>query len=400
MALPAGSTPSGTAPDRGRLVALEEARRRIDALPLRPLGTEEVPVLEATGRLSAARVTAPHDSPQVPRSAMDGYAIRAAELEGGPLFDLLTVPPEPDTAWPVRASLPVTTGAPIPMGADCVIRLEASQLQGGHLRVHEAGWPGKDIHPAGEDLRKGDLLLEAGQPIRPYELGLLLSVGIDRVRVFQLEVALAAIGDLLTPADRPKAGRTLDSISPILQGLMPGARVRYDGTLPSRPDAVRAFLETATARSQLIVTVGSASVGANDSVKEIVRSMGTLLFDGVSVSVLKRGAVGQVADCPVVVLPGQVVSAVVAWHEHGLHVLSRLAGRELREHEEARLSEELVVKRKMDATYLFRLRHGVAHPLRWGVALYRDLASADAFGFLRHGETYPAGATLALQRLI
>ena len=127
--------------------------------------------------------------------------------------------------------------------------------------------------------------------------------------------------------------------------------------------------------------------------------MGEILFEGVQVNVIKRGAVALVEGTPVLVLPGQIVSAVTNAHEHGLHLVGRMAGRELRRLERAKLSEAVTVNYRMDSTYLFRLHDGHADPLSWGVARMSALLNANAFGFLERGRRWAAGDEVELQRL-
>ncbi len=333
---------------------------------------------------------------------MDGFALRIlSRARTGPYalrgraFPSSTVSRRP--LHPGEA-IRVTTGAPLPPGTNAVVRSEAARPEGRQLVLTHAPDEGQDILEPGESIRAGEVILEAGQRIRPVDLALLLAQRIRRVPVIELRVTILPIGDELVPAGSAVRRGTPDHLGPLIAGII-GDGVTLRPPIPDdRSRVVRALL-AASSSSDLVVTIGGSSVGERDVTKAALREVGEVLFDGVQTNVLKRGAVGLVGKTPVVVLPGQLVSAVAVHHEHGLHVLSRLVGRELREYETRRLAEEVVVHHRMDSLYLLERRGEGVAPLPWGVARMESLARASGFALFRRGRRYPAGCRVTLQRL-
>lgn len=384
------------------LVSLERARLKIDSIPLRAPASVPVGLLEGLLKPSANELVASMDLPRYDRSAMDGYAFSHSDLlshgglhVSGELF--------PSAGRPTRLkrgeAAYVATGAPIPGGADTVARVESCKLVGSHLTVHERVHPGKDIQRRGSDIQKGEVLVKRGELLTPYHVDVLSSVGLARVRVFRLRMALMAIGDELTRFTEAQPGDSPDSISAMIMGLASFADVDYLGVFGDDRRRISAALRTAAASADMVVTVGGTSTGKLDFTKKAVADEGAVLFEGVSVNTLKRAGVGIVLGKPVVMLPGQVVSAAVSFHEHGLHVASRLVGRELREYEEVKLAEDLRVGHKMDSVYLFEAKDGEARPLPWGVGLHRTLLRANSFGVLKSHAFHGKGHLLRLQKL-
>lgn len=334
---------------------------------------------------------------------MDGYAFSHSDLLR---YGKLSVSGElfPSTRHARRLgrgqAAYVATGAPIPLGADVVARVESCKVEGKTLTVHEKVHRGKDIQEKGNDIQRKGVVAKKGELLTPYHVGIFSSIGLTKVSVFRLRIALMAIGDELTTFTKIKPGGTSDSISATIMGLAHFADVNYLGVFADDERSISAALRSAASSADMMVTIGGTSVGKFDFTKKAVGTEGELLFEGVSVNTLKRAAVGMVDGRPVVILPGQVVSAAVSFHEHGLHVVSRMVGRELREYVKVTLAEDMEVQHKMDSVYLFRLQDGAARPLPWGVGLHNTLLKANAFGILRSGTTYEAGSTLVLQKLI
>jgi molybdopterin molybdotransferase len=394
--VPARSLEPGRGPVGGHLLTLEEAHERIARALWRSPPCRSLPLAEAVGRYAAEPVVARLDRPEIPRAAMDGYAVRASD--GPPSWVRASVD-KPGSLRPGEA-VPVSTGGSLPPGSDAVVRREATRAtHEGGLEVLESLWPGKDVHPVGEDVRAGDVLLARGERVRSAHLGVLIEQGLREVPVLSARVGLLAVGTELVPSGAPSAGRTTDSISPMLLPLVPSPEVAYLGPVGDDPSHFRRALEAALAEHDLVITVGGASVGDGDPVKPVVSALGELLFEGLRANVLKRAAVGQVGDRPIVILPGQPVAAVTAFHEIGLAVLERMWGVPLRRTERWPLAEPVAVHHRMDATLLFRLEDGVARPLEWGVARYGTIARADGYAVVPRGTQLPAGAPIAIQRL-
>ncbi|MEM4146769.1 MAG: molybdopterin molybdotransferase MoeA, partial [Metallosphaera sp.] len=293
----------------------------------------------------------------------------------------------------------VTTGAPLPKGADVVARVEYTRVEGDNLIVNGPLTRGKDIRWTGEDIKKGQLLISKGTQITPYHIPLLLQQGIRKVEVFDISFCIFGNGDEIVPWGEEGNGIP-DSISPAFFKLLDRfGESYYQGIARDDLDEVKRKLSVCVSHD-FVISIGGSSVGEKDFVKRAISEMGTLLFEGVSANVLKRGAAGIISGKPVLVLPGQIVSAVTTFHEHGLHILSRMIGVELREFVTCKLASNVEVDHKMDSTYLIKIDGEKAIPLRWGVGLYSELGKASGFTILRRGKTYKEGEEVLVQRFI
>ena len=384
------------------LLPLAAARAILDAIRLPPLTAERVPFDRALGRLSADTVRARLAVPPRPTSAMDGYAVRLpARPSSGPFevrgTALLLTRTRSEALRPGEAVY-VTTGAFLPPGANAVVRVESTRRERDRVYLAHPARRHQDVVPAGESVGAGEVLLRRGEPIGAAQLGALLAQRIARVRVLRLRATVLPIGDELVAAGKPPGRRRWDFMGPTLAASLPFAQVTVARPLPDDRAAVGRALRAAARRSDLLVTIGGSSVGPRDVTKAAVREVGELWFEGVRVNVLKRGAAGRVGRVPVVVLPGQLVSAVTVFHEHGLHLASRMVGRELRRYETAVLAEDLGVDHRLDSAYLFAVSDGKALPLPWGVARMTALLRADGFAVLHRARRYRAGEAITVQR--
>ncbi len=385
------------------LIPLAEAERRIDRARFRRLRVLSLPPTRSLGRRAGALLRAPASLPRVALSAMDGYAVRVVGRgsEGPYRIRGASFPSElrPRRTLGSGEAMYVTTGAPLPPGANAVVRTEATRHSADRLVTAHVPAPGEDILAPGESIRRGDVVLEPGQLIRPVDLGILLALGVRTVPVLRLRATVLPVGDERVPPGPPAARGTPEYLGPLVAGLLPGCATELLPPLPDDPIRVARALGRAQRSADLLVTIGGSSVGRKDVTKAALAARGRLLFEGVTVNVLKRGAVGILSETPVLVLPGQLVSAVTVFHQHGLHLLSRLVGRDLRQREEVVLREDVAVDHRMDSVYLFRRSDGGAAPLPWGVARMTGLLRAESFGVLAHGRRYRAGERLRVQRL-
>ena len=385
------------------LISLDGARRIIEEARFPRLATETVPVRYSLGRLAGSTIRARTDVPARPLSAMDGYALRVTSRPTtGPLTVRGAVfPSSRSYDRPVESgeAVYITTGAPLPIGANAVVRVESTRREGDQLFLVHPVHRNQDVMPPGEAVEEGDVLLARGEPVGAAHVGALLAQRLGRVRVARLRVTILPIGDELVSAEDRNVQGIWDYMGPTISALLPFAKVKLGSPVPDDRRSVEHALVRAAHQSDLVLTIGGSSVGERDVTKSSVRKVGRLWFEGVQVNVLKRGAVGCVGRVPVVVLPGQFVSAVTVFHEHALHVISRLVGRELRRFERVTLNRGLHVEHRLDSTYLFQLCNGEATPLPWGVARMTALLQAHGFAVLAHGRRYRVGDRVTVQRL-
>jgi molybdopterin molybdotransferase len=393
------------------VIAFEQARRLI-VEACRPLGAERVPLRAAAGRIAAATLRAREDLVPFARSAMDGFAIAAADVTQLPR-DL-----------PVRARLyagsgdaehapntatAIATGSPIPRGADTVLPIEDVETSDGVVRVLRAIEIGSCIFPPGEDARAGDVLVESGSTLRPSVLGLLASDGYMEVEVYRKpRVAVVCTGDELVPVEAsPAYGQIRNSnvfmTAAALEAL--GADVIAATTVSDDRAALRAALADALESADLVVTTGGASVGERDLVKPLFKELGVeFAFETVALRPSKPAAFGIRDAARVAVLPGNPSSAFIALQEFVRPALWALAGRPdpLSPMQTARLDGR--IRAKPNSSYAcyaqVRLREGslVARPLNNQCsALTRSASEADGFIIAAPGsETFTTGATVSV----
>jgi len=324
---------------RTDLAPAEALRIVLDAVS--PLAPETCATAEALGRVLAEPVRSGRTLPPWDVSAMDGYAVRAAELAAAPAalpvaFEVAAGGGR-ERALPPGAAARIFTGAPLPPGADTIVRQEDAEREGERVRVLVAPRLGDHVRPAGEDVRAGELVLEPGTRLGPGPLGLLASLGRSVVAVHQRpRVAILSGGDeLVEPDGDARDGRIVssNSYSIAAQCREVGADPVYLGIARDTPEELARLLRAGLAAHVLVSSAG-VSVGDRDYVRPVLEKLGCeLLFWGVRIKpgfplVFGRfGAHDPAGRGPLVFgLPGNPVSAMVTFEEFVRPALRRLAG--------------------------------------------------------------------------
>ncbi len=301
------------------LLSVDEALSQLmaGARPVREV--EEVPALEATGRVLARAQRSTMDVPPMDNSAMDGYAIRLSDLQAGKSLPVkqkimagaVGKPLEPGSA------ARIFTGAPIPFGADAVVMQEHAAVENNEVLVKKRPSPGQWIRYVGSDVKKGGEILPAGRRLAPQDTGLAASVGIKTLPVFRkVRLGLFFTGDeLVMPGEPLPPGRIYNSNRFTLRGLadMFGCDTRDYGIVPDTLEATREVLRQAAAECDVIVTSGGVSVGDADYVKPAVEAEGRLLMWKISMKPGRPLAFGTVKDASFIGLPGNPVSSFVTF---------------------------------------------------------------------------------------
>ena len=318
------------------MISVEEARSRILA-DLRPVPAEIVALAEAWGRVSAAPVTARLTQPPADVSAMDGYALRAADGAEGAVLEVIgSVPaghPFAGSVGPGQA-VRIFTGSVVPAGADAIVIQEDATRDGTRVRVNEAARAGRHIRRAGQDFAAGDTVVPAGRRLSARDIGLAAAANHPWITVHRRpRVAVLATGDeIALPGEPIPSGGIVSSNSHALAAL-----VRAAGGAPTvlpvaRDDrAAIAAAADAVRGMDLLVTTGGASVGEHDLVIEALTSRGlTVDFWKIAMRPGKPlifGWLGEAgAGVPMLGLPGNPVSALVCGVLFGLPALARLGG--------------------------------------------------------------------------
>lgn len=321
------------------VLSVDAARERLLARLVQSfIRSVDMPLDAADGHVLAQDVHARADSPAFANAAMDGYALRAADVRTVPavLPVVATIPAGRSDA--VRLSrgeaARIMTGAPIPAGADCVVRFEETdevERSGDRAAVEVRRVPtaGDHLRPAGEDIRAGALLLRAGTHLDPLACGALAAQGLTSVTVVPApRVTLISTGDEVVGAGQVLAhGQVYDTNTPLLRATISraGGVVTAVGPASDTHADLRRALSVPGA-TDLIVTTGGVSVGDFDSVKRVLAADGDVEFWKVQMRPGHHIAFGLLNGTPILGLPGNPIAAWVAFLQFGVPALRRLAG--------------------------------------------------------------------------
>lgn len=318
------------------MMSVDEARAAILA-HMRPLPEEAVALAAALGRVLARDVVAAEELPAFANSAMDGYAVRAADTstasEAAPTRLRLVgeVPAGRMYVGTLGAgqTIRILTGAPLPDGADAVIQQELTRPGADAVELLAAVAPGNNVRHPGEDVRPGTLIGRRGTEIGPAEIALLAALGVDPAPVRRMpRVAILTTGDeLAAPGAQPRPGQIRNSNGPYLAAAV--ARASADPwvleTARDQADELRTRIHQA-ASADLILTSGGVSVGSYDLVKQVLEEQGNIQFWRVRMRPGKPLAFGMIGQTPLLGLPGNPVSTAVTFELFGRPAIRALLG--------------------------------------------------------------------------
>jgi molybdopterin molybdotransferase len=314
--------------------------------PARRTSIEAVALDDALGRVPAEAIVTLHALPGFARATVDGFAVRAADTfgasEGLPSYlDLAgeaRMGRAPDVEVRAGTAVAIATGAPLPPGADAVLKLEHTQAATAELvEVLRPVTPGEGMVRADEDAAPGTEIVTPGRPLRPQDLGMLAAAGITEVPAYaRPRVTIVSTGDELVPTGEVPAanllpvGRVRDSSAPALAALVreAGGEPRFAGIVPDDRDALAQRLREALPESDVLVVSAGSSVGARDETATAIASLGEpgIWCHGLA---LRPGKPTLLADCggvPVIGLPGNPRSALVVFRLVGMPVVRAVGG--------------------------------------------------------------------------
>jgi molybdenum cofactor synthesis domain-containing protein len=374
-------------------ISLEEARQRLDA-NVRPIArTERVPLEQAAGRVAAGDVTAGIDVPPFARSAMDGYAVVAADTVGATrtsparlrLLDRIYTGQLSQAIIASGTCAEIATGAPLPAGADAVIMVEETAKHGDHeVDIFTAVTMGQNIGRRGGDMKAGDPVVSSGDVLTPSRVGALAAVGCAEVEVFaRPRVAILSTGnEVVAPGEPLPPGHIYDvnrfTLAAIVSahGGMPDAQPPAQDTV----DALIASLD-ACAHADLIVFSGGSSVGERDLVVDAIAARGEMIFHGIAVRPGKPTAFAKVGSTPFFGMPGNPTSCLsnayilLVPYLRGLARLPPHTPRTV----DAPLGRRITSAVNRHQFYTVRLRDGVAYPAFKGSGDITSLSQADGY---------------------
>ncbi|QFG67707.1 gephyrin-like molybdotransferase Glp [Ornithinimicrobium pratense] len=335
------------------MITVEEHLERILA-QIEPVDAVTLPVPRTLGMVTTADVLSQAELPRFDNSSMDGYAVRRADLEGASAEHPVMLPVVADIAAGDPASQPlapgqvmrIMTGAPVPPGADTVVRLEDTDGHEREPQFRTQPEEGANIRRAGEDVRPGDLLVPRRTRIGPAQIAVLVSAGVHEVEVVgPVRVAVLSTGDELVPVGEPVGpGQIVDSNGPMLEALVreAGAEVVHVGRLGDVEGQTTRQINARLEDADLIITTGGVSKGAFDIVKKVLTGQGSMEFVEVAMQPGKPQGFGVLGrrHVPVFTLPGNPVSALVSFEVFVRPALESRGGRRVSQHTATGLATE------------------------------------------------------------
>jgi molybdenum cofactor synthesis domain-containing protein len=304
------------------LISLEEARQIIDRHVAGIERTESIHIDEALGRISAENITANSDTPSFNRAGVDGYAVKAGDTFGATpntptrlrLIDCVYAGTIPKGELSTGECIQICTGAPMPVGADAVVMVEDTMRSGADISIFRSLSPQSSIGFKGEDIKKGEGIIEAGQLLNPGKIGVLASQGLRRVLVYEKPmVAVMPTGkEIIEIGERLKPGQLYDINSHTLSAV-----VKENGGIPlamkvtgDSLEAIRSSLKSALA-ADIIVISGGSSMGEKDLIINVLEECGEVFFHGIKVKPGKPTAFAVVKNKPVLGMPGYPTSCLL-----------------------------------------------------------------------------------------
>ncbi|NJD99548.1 molybdopterin molybdotransferase MoeA [Thermococcus sp. LS1] len=364
---------------------------------------EEIPLEEALGRVLAEDVVSPIDSPPFDRSAVDGYALRAEDTfqarEYNPVelkvIDEIVAGEESKVKVEPGTAVKLMTGSKMPEGANAVLMQEMAEREGEIIRVLRPVAPGQNVAFAGEDVKKGQVVLKKGQVLRPQDLSLLKSIGFKTVKVKRKpRVGIIVTGDeLIEEFDEEalKAGKILESNSIMLKGLVKqyfGEPVFY-GVVPDDEETIRAAIERAKAENDIVLVTGGSAFGDKDFAHRFVR----LLFHGTTIKPGRPIGYGE----RVFIMSGYPVAVFVQFYLYVKHALAKLVGAENYEVKVyAKLAERVSSQLGRHEFVKVWYENGVARPIKKkGSGIISSLVKSNGYIMIpEDSEGYLEGETV------
>jgi molybdopterin molybdotransferase len=392
-------------------VTVREALDWVDR-HVHPLPAEECSLCHAAGHVLAADIQSSVDVPGFDRAMMDGFALRAAETHGASIYNPLpfTIVADilPGTASGVEVqagqAARIMTGAPLPAGADAVLPVERTRVEGNRVWAQGEVPPEKNVGRRGEDIQAGQCVLQCGRRLRPQDLGILSSIGCAQLAVVRSpSVRIVITGNELLPSgQRPSGSRIVDANGPMLTALVErdGGVVIDHCLVPDDPDHIlQAMRDTA----DVVLISGGSSVGMEDHAPRLLATHGELAIHGIAMRPSSPSGMGHIENHLVFLLPGNPVSCLCSYDFFAGRALRTLAGRPP---DWPYASCRLPLRRKL-VSQIGRVdyarvivRDGQVEPLAIsGASVLSSTSLADGFVILQDDcEGFPAGTEIEVFR--
>ncbi|MEM0101173.1 MAG: molybdopterin molybdotransferase MoeA [Candidatus Methanomethylicaceae archaeon] len=369
------------------LKKLEEAQRILmEKFSEKNFDNEKVLLQNAIGRLLAEDVIAKIDVPAFDRAAVDGFALKAHETFSASPYNpaIFKLKGIIDAGSEIKEiydgeCYEISTGAPIPRGADAVVMIEDCEVEGEIVKVKKPVAKFANISLKGEDIKKGEVVLEKGKLLKPWHIGVLASIGEKEVLVKKRpKIGIFSTGnELINYYEEIKIGKTIDSTRPMIIELLKdlGCEVIDRGIIRDDYNEILNELKILSKNSDMIITIGGTSVGKRDLLPKIIEENFSILFHGLAIKPGKPTSAGIIEDKLIIMLPGYPVAALIGFESLVIPLLYKWTGKEIIEKKKIKA----ILSRRVPTT------PGIRHFLRVKIRKVDDKFLADPIAITGSG---------------
>lgn len=371
------------------MISVDEARNKIlDHIKI--LEVTKVPLLQSVGQALAENIISSINIPPFDNSAMDGYAVIAADTKGASKESPAKLQVLEDLAAGYVSekelingtAIRIMTGAPVPKGADGVVMVEETESFNGIANIFKEARTGQNIRLAGEDVTEGETVLCKGKTIRASDVGLLASLGVAEVKVRRKPViAIVSTGDELVDINQPLApGKIRNSNAYALAAsvMEAGAEPLIIGIARDTVEDVSSKINQGLERADMLITSGGVSVGDYDMVKNVLEEMGKMVFWKVAMKPAKPLAFGIIQDKPIFGLPGNPSSSMISFEQFVRCSIKKMAGHTYILRPTIKVVTDSNIKKKLGRRYFMRVKL-----YRKGANVFAGLSGAQGSGMLK-----------------
>jgi len=325
-----------------KLLTFEEAKALIQkTLQPKPLGTLEIPLLEAYNRVLAKAAISSLEIPPFNRSTVDGYAVKAEDTfdadENNPVKlkvrGFVAIGELPKVKVQEGEAAEIVTGAPIPQGANAVVMVEDTNRENDTLKVYNSAIENENVQKKGSDIKNSETILKAGRILGSREIGVLAALGKEKVTVYRVPTAavVSTGGEVVEPGKKLPPGKIYDinaySLCTAVQEC--GGKPIYAGVVPDEKKQLQKALQKALASADMLLTSGGVSVGPKDLIPQTVDSLGKpgVFISGIAIKPGKPATFALIGEKPVFSFPGHPTSALMIFHLLARRVIEVMAGK-------------------------------------------------------------------------
>ncbi len=321
------------------LTPIQEAQRAFIAAVTHTPSEVFVPTPQAVGLYAARDVASPVDVPPFDRAAFDGYAVRSIDTLGAsrsnPIMLRVVGKALPGAEFGGAVgrgeAVEIATGAPLPAGADAVVPYEEAARRGDHIEVYKPVPQFYYVSRRGEDIAAGEVVLKRGRKIKPWDIGVLASIGIKEVPVYKVTAGLISTGNELVELDEapPPPAKIINSTRHVITALLRdfGVEVHYLGIVPDDEEAIYRAVSDAVRRFDIVITTGGVSVGEPDHVvRAVARLSPEVLIHGIAARPGRPNSAAAVRGKPIVMLSGFPVASIVGFEVFAKPAILKMVG--------------------------------------------------------------------------